>query len=98
MSYQNVSTELVREYLGGLDGPLEGDIVSAIASECVCVCVCVHFSVTALSELASERGWVVAGETVHIRRQEELIKPKKILAKIDIESEREGGKESEGER
>ena len=31
--------------------------------------------------------WQVAGETVHIRKQEELIKPKKILTKIDMESE-----------
>ena len=30
---------------------------------------------------------MVAGDMVHIRKQEELIKPKKILAKIDIESE-----------
>ena len=37
-------------------------------------------------ELASGRGWTIAGETVHIRKQEELIKPKKILAKIDMES------------
>ena len=42
---------------------------------------------SALMELAGGRGWVVAGETVHIRKQEELIKPKKILAKIDMESE-----------
>ena len=52
---------------------------------CVCVCVCVCAE-SALSELASRRGWRVAGDTVHIRKQEELIKPKKILAKIDIES------------
>ena len=46
------------------------------------------FSVdSVLSELAAARGWQVAGETVHIRKQEELIKPKKILAKIDMESE-----------
>ena len=42
---------------------------------------------SALIELASGRGWTVAGETVHIRKQEELIKPKKILAKIEMESE-----------
>ena len=41
---------------------------------------------SALSELASRRGWDVDGDMVHIRKQEELIKPKKILAKIDMES------------
>ena len=49
------------------------------------------FSVdSVLSDLAAARGWQVAGETVHIRKQEELIKPKKILAKIDMESEWQG--------
>ena len=43
-----------------------------------------------LSELAAARGWQIAGETVHIRKQGELIKPKKILAKIDMESEWQG--------
>ena len=44
---------------------------------------------SALSSVVSGRGWAVAGDTIHIRKQEELIKPKKILAKIDIESKRE---------
>lgn len=61
VSYQSVPTQLVRDYLGGLED-------------------------SSLSQLAGGRGWVVAGETVHIRKQEELIKPKKILAKIDMDS------------
>ena len=44
------------------------------------------FTDAVLMELASGSGWTVSGETVHIRKQEELIKPKKILAKIDVES------------
>ena len=54
-----------------------------------------------LLKLISGRGWQVAGETVHIRKQEDLIKPKKILAKIDMESElkrKEGWGEKKGWR
>ena len=53
------------------------------------------FPDSVLLDLVSGRGWQVAGETVHIRKQEELIKPKKILAKIDMESEWGGGRGGE---
>ena len=55
---------------------------------------------SSLLDLVSGRSWEVAGERVHIRKQEELIKPKKIFAKIDMESEwggrRGGGEEGRG--
>ena len=56
-----------------------------------------------LSELAAEQGWQVGEDTISVRRQVELIKPKKILAKIDMESKMMscmggggGGEEREG--
>ncbi len=41
----------------------------------------------ALDELIRARGWQVDGGVVNVRHQEEHIKPKKILAKIDFDSE-----------
>lgn len=61
VSYQNISMELLRGYLGGVDD-------------------------ATLSGLAVSQGWEVAADTVSIHNQEEHIKPKKILAKIEFDS------------
>ena len=50
----------------------------------VCFCLCCPDDV--LDAISAGRGWEGQGESVHIRQQEELIKPKKILAKIDFDS------------
>lgn len=39
-----------------------------------------------LNELAAAHKWEVTGDMCFIRNQEELIKPKKILAKIELDS------------
>ena len=41
----------------------------------------------AVDEVMTAWGWREDGDTVYIQNQEELIKPKKILAKIELESE-----------
>ena len=41
----------------------------------------------ALASLANEQGWKLEGGMAHIRGHEENIRPKRILAKIDFESE-----------
>ena len=40
-----------------------------------------------LAEIASEQGWTVEGMVTHIRGHQEHIKPKRILAKIEFDSE-----------
>lgn len=40
----------------------------------------------ALNELAAAHKWEITGDMCFIRNQEELIKPKKILAKIELDS------------
>ena len=40
-----------------------------------------------LGGVVSGRGWEIRGDTVFIRKQEEHIKPKKILPKIEFDSE-----------
>ena len=40
-----------------------------------------------MEEVAKGNGWKINDDVVFIRGQEELIKPKRILAKIDFESE-----------
>lgn len=40
-----------------------------------------------MEEVAKGNGWRINDDVVFIRGQEELIKPKRILAKIDFESE-----------
>lgn len=41
----------------------------------------------AVDEVMAAWGWQEDGDMVYIQNQEELIKPKKILAKIELDSE-----------
>ena len=44
------------------------------------------FPLVVVGEVISSWGWQQDGETVHIQNQEEHIKPKKMLAKIELDS------------
>ena len=110
VSYQNISVELLRGYLGGVDGesehcgftPVQLSLTppspslppSLPSSLPTSLPPSLHLSLppslpstdAALSGLATSQGWEVVADTVSIHNQEEHIKPKKILAKIEFDS------------
>lgn len=49
--------------------------------------MCIIFSDEELNVIVESNNWRIEGGVIFIRGQEEVIKPKRILAKIDFESQ-----------